>query len=76
MNFSPEQQAAIDAQNRELLVSAAAGSGKTAVLIEKIYTMLKSEGLSVDRMLVVTSAGLGVVGLGLGGSSFALTGSF
>ncbi len=54
MEFSREQQAAIAAQNRELLVSAAAGSGKTAVLIEKIYTMLKSEGLQVDRMLVVT----------------------
>ncbi len=54
MQFSPEQRAAIDAKNRELLVSAAAGSGKTAVLIEKIYTMLRDGGLSVDRMLVVT----------------------
>ncbi len=54
MDFSREQQAAIAAQNRELLVSAAAGSGKTAVLIEKIYTMLKTGGLHVDRMLVVT----------------------
>ena len=54
MDFSKEQRAAITAQNRELLVSAAAGSGKTAVLIEKIYTMLKAEGLSVNRMLVVT----------------------
>jgi ATP-dependent helicase/nuclease subunit A len=54
MQFSPEQQAAITAKNRELLVSAAAGSGKTAVLIEKIYTMLRDEGMSVDRMLVVT----------------------
>jgi len=54
MQFSKEQLSAISAQNRELLVSAAAGSGKTAVLIEKIYTMLKCDGLSVDRMLVVT----------------------
>ena len=54
MQFSPEQQAAITAGNRELLVSAAAGSGKTAVLIEKIYTMLKQDGLQLDRMLVVT----------------------
>ena len=54
MNFSSEQQAAITAKNRELLVSAAAGSGKTAVLIEKIYTMLRDEGLSAERMLVVT----------------------
>ncbi len=54
MQFSSEQQSAIDAQNRELLVSAAAGSGKTAVLIEKIYTLLKTDGLLLDRMLVVT----------------------
>ncbi|MBN1777311.1 MAG: UvrD-helicase domain-containing protein [Clostridiales bacterium] len=54
MEFSKEQLSAINAKNRELLVSAAAGSGKTAVLIEKIYTMLKEDGLSVDRMLVVT----------------------
>ena len=54
MQFSPEQLSAITATNRELLVSAAAGSGKTAVLIEKIYTMLKQDGLQVDRMLVVT----------------------
>ncbi len=54
MQFSPEQQSAIDAGNRELLVSAAAGSGKTAVLIEKIYTMIERDGISIDRMLVVT----------------------
>ena len=54
MQFSTEQAAAIGARNRELLVTAAAGSGKTAVLIEKIYTMLRDEGMSVERMLVVT----------------------
>ena len=54
MEFSHEQQSAIAARNRELLVSAAAGSGKTAVLIEKIYTLLRDDGMTVDRMLVVT----------------------
>ncbi len=54
MQFSGEQRAAIEARNRELLVSAAAGSGKTAVLIEKIFTLIKDEGIGVDRMLVVT----------------------
>ena len=33
MRFTPAQEAAIQAGNRELLVSAAAGSGKTAVLV-------------------------------------------
>ena len=54
MPFTPAQQAAIEAQNRELLVSAAAGSGKTRVLIERIYRMLEVGGLSLDRLLIVT----------------------
>lgn len=54
VRFTPEQQQAIDAQNRELLVSAAAGSGKTAVLVERILRMIAREGMSIDRMLIVT----------------------
>lgn len=54
MPFTPAQEAAIHARNRELLVSAAAGSGKTRVLIERIYALLRDDGLSIDRMLVVT----------------------
>ena len=54
MPFTQAQQDAIDAQNRELLVSAAAGSGKTRVLIERIYHMLAQGGLSLDRLLIVT----------------------
>ena len=44
MNFTPEQQSAIDAKNRELLVSAAAGSGKTAVLVRRILHLIRDEG--------------------------------
>lgn len=54
MRFTPEQQQAIEAGNRELLVSAAAGSGKTAVLVERILYMIKERNMSIDRMLVVT----------------------
>lgn len=54
MRFTPAQQAAIDATNPELLVSAAAGSGKTAVLVERIVQMIASRGYSIDRMLIVT----------------------
>lgn len=54
MPFTPAQDAAIHARNRELLVSAAAGSGKTRVLIERIYDLLAVDGLSIDRLLVVT----------------------
>lgn len=55
MPFTIAQESAIHARNPELLVSAAAGSGKTAVLIERIYTLLKDEGgYDIDRMLVST----------------------
>ena len=51
--FTPEQQTAIYADNPELLVSAAAGSGKTAVLVERIVRLIL-EGQSLRRMLIVT----------------------
>ncbi|NLA54107.1 MAG: UvrD-helicase domain-containing protein, partial [Clostridiales bacterium] len=51
--WTTKQLAAIQARNRSILVSAAAGSGKTAVLIERIMAMLR-EGKEIDRMLVVT----------------------
>ena len=54
MNFTKEQQCAIYATNREVLVSAAAGSGKTAVLVERILHLIKDEGYSIERMLIVT----------------------
>ena len=54
MPFTPAQQDAIQARNPELLVSAAAGSGKTAVLVERILRMVSEDGLSIDRMLIVT----------------------
>ena len=54
MHFTPFQQQAIDARNRELLVSAAAGSGKTAVLVERILSMIQRDHLSIENMLIVT----------------------
>jgi ATP-dependent helicase/nuclease subunit A len=56
MGWTEAQQRVIDTRNKNLLVSAAAGSGKTAVLVERIITMI-SEGdkpLDIDRLLVVT----------------------
>ncbi len=54
MPFTPAQKQAIEAENRELLVFAAAGSGKTAVLVERILGLIQNKGLSIDRMLIVT----------------------
>ena len=56
IQFTAAQQKIIDARNHNILVSAAAGSGKTAVLVERIVRLV-SEGdhpLDIDRLLVVT----------------------
>ena len=53
-NWTAAQRQAIEARNKELLVTAAAGSGKTAVLVERILTLIRKDGLDVGRMLIVT----------------------
>lgn len=54
MAWTKEQQLAIDQRNKNILVAAAAGSGKTAVLVERIKKLILEEGVSIDRMLIVT----------------------
>lgn len=56
MNWTKDQQRIIDARNSNLLVSAAAGSGKTAVLVERIIRMVsdKENPIDIDALLVVT----------------------
>jgi helicase-exonuclease AddAB, AddA subunit, Firmicutes type len=54
MKYTDEQWNAIAARDRNILVSAAAGSGKTAVLVRRITRMLIDGTASVDRMLIVT----------------------
>ena len=56
VTWTEEQQKVIDLRDRNILVSAAAGSGKTAVLVERIITMLTDEEqpVDVDRLLIVT----------------------
>lgn len=56
MNWTTDQQKIIDLRNRNILVSAAAGSGKTAVLVARIISLI-TEGdspLDIDRLLIVT----------------------
>ncbi|MCI1974746.1 MAG: helicase-exonuclease AddAB subunit AddA [Limosilactobacillus sp.] len=50
---TPSQQQAIDDRGKNILVSASAGSGKTAVLVQRAIKLIK-EGIHVDRMLMVT----------------------
>ena len=53
--WTKEQEQAITYREESLLVAAAAGSGKTAVLVERICTMVTSENpIDIDRLLVVT----------------------
>ena len=56
VEFTKEQQKVIDLRDRNILVSAAAGSGKTAVLVERIIQMILDEKkpVDIDRLLVVT----------------------
>ena len=49
-NPTPSQQRAIDDRGKNILVSASAGSGKTAVLVERAIKLIR-EGIHVDRML-------------------------
>lgn len=54
--WTDEQQRAIDTHNKNLLVAAAAGSGKTAVLVERIIKMIVRDEnpIDIDKLLVVT----------------------
>lgn len=55
MGFTVEQQSVIDARNSNVLVSAAAGSGKTTVLVERIIQRITGDKpIDIDRLLVVT----------------------
>lgn len=55
-NWTEEQKKVIELHDRNILVSAAAGSGKTAVLVERIINMVTdpSRDADVDRLVVVT----------------------
>ena len=48
------QKNAINARNANILVNAAAGSGKTAVLVERVIKMITEENVPIDKMLIVT----------------------
>ena len=56
ITFTSEQKKVIDLRDTDILVSAAAGSGKTAVLTERIANKIcdKNNPAHIDRMLIVT----------------------
>ena len=56
MTWTEEQKKVIDLRDRNILVSAAAGSGKTAVLVQRILGRIqdKDDPVDVDRLLIMT----------------------
>lgn len=52
--WTKAQREAIDARGSNLLVSAAAGSGKTAVLVERIIELIVKDKIDIDKLLIVT----------------------
>lgn len=56
VKWTQEQQRVIDTRDCDILVSAAAGSGKTAVLVARILSIItdKEKPVDIDRLLVVT----------------------
>ena len=56
MKWTEEQQKVIDTRDRNILVSAAAGSGKTAVLVARILALVTDpvRPVDIDRLLIVT----------------------
>ena len=54
MKWNEAQERAIFTRDKNILVSAAAGSGKTAVLTERIRQLVVQEGVSLDEMLIMT----------------------
>jgi len=54
VNWTPEQQDAIYEKGSNILVAAAAGSGKTAVLVERIINKIIQDKVDIDKLLVVT----------------------
>lgn len=54
MGWTKKQEKAIDTRGRNILVSAAAGSGKTAVLVERIIKLITEDGIDINELLVMT----------------------
>ena len=63
MNWTAEQARAIELREKNILVAAAAGSGKTAVLVERIKKLILEGECSIDRMLIVTFTNAAAAGM-------------
>ena len=71
VSWTTEQQQVIDLRNRNILVSAAAGSGKTAVLVERIVKIItdKNHSVDIDHLLIVTFTNAAAAEMQVGGQA-------
>ncbi|MBA2342471.1 MAG: UvrD-helicase domain-containing protein, partial [Thermoleophilaceae bacterium] len=54
ISFTPEQRAAIDRRDGPVFLRAGAGTGKTAVLVERFVAAVLEDGLKVEQLLAIT----------------------
>lgn len=54
IKYTPQQEKVLTDKSENLLVSASAGSGKTATIIQKIYNLIAEENVDLQEMLVIT----------------------
>ena len=54
IQLTEEQSRAVYDRGGSLLVSAAAGSGKTKVLVERLFAQIREQGCDVDDFLIIT----------------------
>ena len=54
LTLTPQQQAVVENRGGSLLVSAAAGSGKTKVLVERLFRYVTEERCNIDDFLIIT----------------------
>ena len=54
MQLTKDQQAFVNSKNQNVLVSASAGSGKTSTMIEKLLQLVVKQGVSLNKLLVLT----------------------
>ena len=62
VKWTEEQKQAIYEKDSNILVAAAAGSGKTAVLVERIINKIINENIDIDKLLVVARESVYVFG--------------
>ena len=54
LTLTPQQQAVVENRGGSLLVSAAAGSGKTKVLVDRLFRYITEDHCNVDDFLIIT----------------------